>query len=98
MTKFAGVPETVVTVPLPKVVERKSNVSADAEIVNALDATEAEIGCICDPRLKVPVASGSVNVRLLAEFGAAMVNTPAPLAFPEMATELMFYPLNNCPN
>jgi hypothetical protein len=46
-TKFDGVPDTVVTVPLPSVVERKLNESADAEMVNALDATEAEIGCIC---------------------------------------------------
>jgi len=44
MTKLAGVPVTVVIVPLPSVVERKSNVRADAEMVNALAATEAEIG------------------------------------------------------
>jgi hypothetical protein len=59
-TKLAGVPETVVTVPLPKVVERKSNVNADAVIVNALDAIDAEMGWICgtvaheeSPRKKV---------------------------------------------
>jgi hypothetical protein len=46
MTKLAGVPDTVVTVPLPRVLDRKSNVIADAEIVNALAATEAEIDCI----------------------------------------------------
>jgi hypothetical protein len=62
MTKLAGVPVTVVTVPLPNVVERKSSERADAEMVNALAATEAEIGWICGPRLKVPVAVGSVNV------------------------------------
>jgi hypothetical protein len=45
--------------------------------------------------INVPVFVGNVSVKLLAEFGAATVNTPAPLAFPEMATELMFYPLNN---
>jgi ABC-type Na+ efflux pump permease subunit len=44
IVRLAGVPVTVVTVPLPKVVERKSRVSADAVIVNALDATDAEIG------------------------------------------------------
>jgi hypothetical protein len=46
ITKLEGVPETEVTVPLPRVVERKSSESADAEIVKALDATDAEIGCI----------------------------------------------------
>jgi hypothetical protein len=76
ITKLAGVPETVVTVPLPRVVERKFNVNAEAEIVNALAATEAEIGCICagvgvadhalSPRKKVeelgvPVADICVN-------------------------------------
>jgi hypothetical protein len=44
MTKLAGVPDTVVTVPLVSVVERKSNARADAEMVSALEATEAEIG------------------------------------------------------
>ena len=47
ITKFAGVPDTVVTVPLPNVVERKSNVNADAEMVKAFAETDAEIGCIC---------------------------------------------------
>jgi hypothetical protein len=44
ITKLAGVPVTVVTVPLVNEVERKSKVNADAEIVSALDPTEAEIG------------------------------------------------------
>jgi hypothetical protein len=44
MTKFAGVPLTVVTAPELSVVPLKSNVSAEAEIVIALDATLAEIG------------------------------------------------------
>ena len=47
ITKLAGVPETVVTVPLPKVVERKSNVNAEAEIVIEFAATEAEIDWTC---------------------------------------------------
>jgi hypothetical protein len=92
MVKLAGVPDTVVTVPLVNVVERKSNASAEADTVIALVATEAEIGCICCPRLKVPVAVGSVNVKLLALLGEAMVNTPAPLALPWIATELMVSP------
>ena len=46
-TRFAGVPDTVVTVPLPSVVFRKSSDSALAEIVSALAATVADIGCIC---------------------------------------------------
>jgi hypothetical protein len=47
MTKFAGVPDTLVTVPLPNVVERKSSVKVEALIVKALPATDAEIGWIC---------------------------------------------------
>jgi hypothetical protein len=42
--RLAGVPDTVVTVPLPSVVERKSNTKADAEIVKAFAATDADIG------------------------------------------------------
>jgi len=98
ITKLAGVPVTVVTVPLLKVVERKSNVNADAVIVNALDATEAEMGWIwgLDTMLLVnaivPVASGNVNVRFVAVVGAAIFRTPAPLALPEICTELMGSP------
>ena len=47
ITRLAGVPETVVTVPLPSVVERKSSDKADALIVSALEPTEALIGWIC---------------------------------------------------
>jgi len=42
-TKFDGVPDIVVTVPLPNVVDRKSNESADAEMVSALAEADAEI-------------------------------------------------------
>jgi hypothetical protein len=68
MVKLAGVPVTVVTVPLVNVVERKSSVRAEADTVIALVATEAEIGCICTEgvmllvRAIVPVAVGSVAV------------------------------------
>jgi hypothetical protein len=96
MVKLAGVPNTVVTVPLVNVVERKSNVSADADTVIALVATEAEIGWIVEVMLLVraivPVAAGSVAVKLLALFGDSMVNTPAPLALPVIAIELMCIP------
>ena len=43
ITKFAGVPETVVIVPLPRVVERKSREHEDRETVKALEATDAVI-------------------------------------------------------
>ena len=89
ITKLAGVPETVVTVPLPNVAERKSKLSADAEIVNALDATEAEIGWIWFPAINVPVVCGNVSVKSLFVFGAAMVSVPVPLALPETFTKLM---------
>ena len=62
MTKLAGVPDAVVTVPLPSVVERKSKLSADAEIVNALDETDAEIDWIWFPAINVPVVCGNVSV------------------------------------
>jgi hypothetical protein len=44
ITRFAGVPDTVVTIPLPSVVDLKSRVSAEADMVNALAATDADIG------------------------------------------------------
>jgi hypothetical protein len=40
---------------------------------------------------KVPVASGSVNVCVLAELGAAMVKAPAPPAFPDNAIVVMLF-------
>jgi hypothetical protein len=40
----------------------------------------------------VPVTAGSVDVKLLALLGEAMVNTPAPDALPESAIELMCSP------
>jgi hypothetical protein len=40
----------------------------------------------------VVVAAGNVDVKLLALFGEAMVNTPAPAALPVIATELMCSP------
>jgi len=56
MTKVAGVPVTVVTVPEPNVVLLKSRVRDDAEMVSALPETEAEIGCIFDVAIVVPSA------------------------------------------
>jgi hypothetical protein len=56
MTKLAGVPVTVVTVPEPSVVLLKSRVRDDAEMVSALPETEAEIGCIFDVAIVVPSA------------------------------------------
>jgi hypothetical protein len=41
------------------------------------------------PDTNVPVWVGSVAVKLLALLGEAMVNTPAPLALPVSASELM---------
>ena len=46
MTRFAGVPDTVVTAPLPSVVLRKSSDSALALMVS-IGLTDAEIGWIC---------------------------------------------------
>jgi hypothetical protein len=43
ITKLAGVPETVVIVPLVSALERKSRVHEDRETVKALEATEAVI-------------------------------------------------------
>jgi hypothetical protein len=66
MVKLAGVPVTVVTVPLVNVVERKSSVRAEADTVIALAAIEAEIGWMVELMLlvvaKVPVTVGSVSV------------------------------------
>jgi hypothetical protein len=97
MVRLAGVPETVVTVPLPKVADRKSKFNADAVIVKALDPTEAEIGWICGYVIavvaSVPVAAGNVSVKSLFVFGAAMVNVPVPLALPETFTKLMLLSL-----
>jgi hypothetical protein len=53
-TKLVGVPVTVVTAPLPKVVERKSKDNGEADMVKALVATDAEIGCICAGALEKP--------------------------------------------
>jgi hypothetical protein len=61
-TKLAGVPVTVVTAPLVKDAERKSKVSAEAEMVNALAATDAEMGWISGYTAMVPVAAGSETV------------------------------------
>jgi hypothetical protein len=44
------------------------------------------------PDTNVPVWVGSVAVKLLALLGEAMVNTPAPLALPVSAIELMCSP------
>jgi hypothetical protein len=61
-TRLAGVPDTVVTAPLPRAVERKSKVSEDAEMVNALAATDAEMGWISGYTAMVPVAAGRETV------------------------------------
>jgi len=45
--------------------------------------------CVASVPTSVVVAAGSVAVKLLALLGEAMVNTPAPLALPVIATELM---------
>jgi hypothetical protein len=67
IVKLAGVPDTVVTVPLVNVVERKSSDSAEAETVIALVAIDAEIGCRAEEltvlaTASVPVTAGSVSV------------------------------------
>jgi hypothetical protein len=45
--------------------------------------------CVASVPTSVVVAVGSVAVKLLALLGEARVNTPAPLALPVIATELM---------
>ena len=75
-TKFAGVPETVVTVPLVKVVLLKSSDKADALIVSAEDAADALIdliatsdGLVIDPppeKVSVPVVVTPDTVAVVA--------------------------------
>jgi hypothetical protein len=48
--------------------------------------------CVASVPANVVVASGSVNVRSVAVDGAAIFRIPAPLALPEIFTELMGSP------
>jgi hypothetical protein len=82
-TRLAGVPVTLVIVPLVSVAERKSRVSEDALTVRAFAATDAEIdvkavGVTTDPsafvvNAIVPLAEGAVST--LVVVGGTFVST-----------------------